>query len=150
MASKTSKGASVGRKPDHGVSESTTLGSTFDQTGSDIIAGELIVQLDDGTTGAITESIPRGPSRSVLGKSPSRFGIDALDAAEPQARDAVAGEDFAAAMRALASLRGPIDAFFDAVTVNDEDPAKRAARLALLARLRSAVHQVADFSKIEG
>ena len=53
-------------------------------------------------------------------------------------------------MGALASLRGPIDAFFDTVTVNDEDPAKRAARLALFARFRSAVHQVADFSKIEG
>ena len=51
---------------------------------------------------------------------------------------------------ALASLRGPIDAFFDAVTVNDSDPAKRTARLALLARFRAAVHQVADFSKIEG
>ena len=76
--------------------------------------------------------------------------IEALDAAEPKARDAVGAEDFAGAMGALASLRGPIDAFFDAVTVNDVDPAKRAARLALLARLRGAVHQVADFSKIEG
>ena len=53
-------------------------------------------------------------------------------------------------MSALASLRGPIDAFFDTVTVNDEDLAKRAARLSLLARFRNAVHQVADFSKIEG
>ncbi|PZU17735.1 MAG: glycine--tRNA ligase subunit beta [Citromicrobium sp.] len=76
--------------------------------------------------------------------------IDALDAAEPQARAAVEAEDFAAAMAALASLRAPIDRFFDSVTVNDPDPAKRAARLALLARLRDAVHQVADFSRIEG
>jgi glycyl-tRNA synthetase beta chain len=53
-------------------------------------------------------------------------------------------------MAALASLRGPIDRFFDSVTVNDEDPAKRGARLDLLARFRHAVHQVADFSKIEG
>ena len=53
-------------------------------------------------------------------------------------------------MGALASLRGPIDAFFDAVTVNDPLEHKRAARLALLARFRGAVHQVADFSKIEG
>ncbi|PZO66655.1 MAG: glycine--tRNA ligase subunit beta, partial [Pelagerythrobacter marensis] len=72
------------------------------------------------------------------------------DAAEPQARAAVEAEDFAAAMAALASLRAPIDRFFDSVTVNDPDPAKRAARLALLARLRDAVHQVADFSRIEG
>ena len=53
-------------------------------------------------------------------------------------------------MAALASLRAPIDAFFDAVTVNDADAGKRAARLALLARVRDAVHKVADFSKIAG
>ena len=76
--------------------------------------------------------------------------MDALDLAGPQAAAAVAGEDFAAAMAALATLRAPIDAFFDDVTVNDADPAKREARLGLLARFRDAVHSVADFSKIEG
>jgi len=76
--------------------------------------------------------------------------IAALDAAGPAAAEAVGNEDFEAAMAALATLRAPIDAFFDAVTVNDADPAKRAARLALLARVRDAVHGVADFSKIEG
>ncbi|TPG22391.1 glycine--tRNA ligase subunit beta [Sphingomonas koreensis] len=76
--------------------------------------------------------------------------IDALDSAAPAAADAVEREDFEAAMAALASLRAPIDAFFDKVTVNDPDPAKRTARLALLARVRDAVHGVADFSKIEG
>jgi glycyl-tRNA synthetase beta chain len=76
--------------------------------------------------------------------------IAALDAAEPLAADAVAREDFAGAMRALATLRAPVDAFFDAVMVNDPDPAKRAARLALLARMRDAVHTVADFSQIAG
>ncbi len=74
----------------------------------------------------------------------------ALDSAEPRATAAIAGEDFAAAMAALASLRAPIDAFFDSVIVNDADPAKRSARLALLERIRAAVHNVADFSKIEG
>lgn len=76
--------------------------------------------------------------------------IAALDSAEPAAAAAVAAEDFERAMAALASLRAPIDSFFDSVTVNDADPAKRAARLALLARVRAAVHTVADFSKIEG
>jgi glycyl-tRNA synthetase beta chain len=76
--------------------------------------------------------------------------IAALDAAEPQAEKAVEAEDFAGAMAALATLRAPIDAFFTDVTVNDADPHKRAARLALLARVRDAVHRVADFSKIEG
>ena len=53
-------------------------------------------------------------------------------------------------MAALATLRAPVDAFFDHVTVNDPDPEKRETRLILLARIRNAVHQVADFSKIEG
>ncbi|HEU0044050.1 glycine--tRNA ligase subunit beta [Sphingomonas sp.] len=74
----------------------------------------------------------------------------ALDSAEPAAADAVREEDFGAAMAALASLRAPIDQFFEAVTVNDPAPEKRASRLRLLARVRDAVHTVADFSKIEG
>ena len=76
--------------------------------------------------------------------------IEALDVAEPQASESIEKENFEAAMSALASLRAPIDAFFEAVTVNDPDPDKRAARLDLLARFRAAVHNVADFSKIEG
>ncbi|HXH16679.1 MAG TPA: glycine--tRNA ligase subunit beta [Sphingomonas sp.] len=76
--------------------------------------------------------------------------MTALDSAEPRATAAIAAEDFAGAMAALASLRAPIDAFFDSVIVNDPDPAKRSARLALLERVRAAVHNVADFSKIEG
>jgi len=75
---------------------------------------------------------------------------DALAKAEPQVTAAIAAEDFAGAMSALASLRAPIDAFFDAVTVNDSDPVKRATRLALLEKIRVAAHKVADFSKIEG
>ena len=76
--------------------------------------------------------------------------IEALDKAGPTAAAAVEAEDFAAAMAALASLRAPIDAFFDNVTVNDADPAKRAGRLNLLSRFRDAVHGVADFGRIEG
>jgi glycyl-tRNA synthetase beta chain len=76
--------------------------------------------------------------------------MDALDSAEPAAARAVAAEDFAAAMAALASLRAPIDRFFDEVTVNADEENKRAHRLDLLARFRAAVHEVADFSRIEG
>jgi glycyl-tRNA synthetase beta chain len=76
--------------------------------------------------------------------------IAALDAAEPKAAAAVDAEDFTAAMAALATLRGPIDDFFDHVTVNDPDAAKRERRLNLLMRFRDAVNRVADFSKIEG
>ncbi|MGE8133761.1 glycine--tRNA ligase subunit beta [Novosphingobium subterraneum] len=76
--------------------------------------------------------------------------VDALNSAEPQAAGAIAAEDLTAAMAALASLRAPIDAFFDQVTVNDADANKRSSRLALLDRFRAAVHKVADFSRIEG
>ncbi|WP_277967637.1 glycine--tRNA ligase subunit beta [Sphingomonas echinoides] len=74
----------------------------------------------------------------------------ALDSAEPAATAAIAREDFEAAMAALASLRAPIDTFFETVIVNDPVPEKRTARLALLDRVRAAVHNVADFSRIEG
>jgi len=76
--------------------------------------------------------------------------VKALDAADPKAAAAVEKEDFTAAMAALASLRSPIDSFFDHVTVNDPDKGKRARRLNLLMRFRDAVHRVADFSRIEG
>ncbi|MBC2777462.1 glycine--tRNA ligase subunit beta [Parasphingopyxis marina] len=75
---------------------------------------------------------------------------EALDAAEPKAAAAIEAEDFEGAMAALASLRAPIDSFFETVTVNDEDAVKRASRLQMLERMRDAVHTVADFSKIEG
>ena len=76
--------------------------------------------------------------------------MDALATSGPQASAAIAAEDFAGAMAALATLRSPIDEFFTHVTVNDPDEAKRTNRLGLLSRFRDAVHQVADFSRIEG
>ncbi|MBK6297400.1 MAG: glycine--tRNA ligase subunit beta [Sphingomonadales bacterium] len=76
--------------------------------------------------------------------------LNALEAAEPKAAAAIEAENFEGAMAALATLRAPIDAFFESVMVNDPDPQKRAFRLGLLARFRDAVHRVADFSKIEG
>ncbi|KPM25865.1 glycyl-tRNA synthetase subunit beta [Citromicrobium sp. RCC1885] len=93
---------------------------------------------------------PSGKSLSYTPEPAEKALIDALDAAGPQAERAVEEERFADAMSALASLRNPIDDFFENVTVNDDDEAKRTARLGLLARFRNAVHQVADFGKIEG
>ena len=75
---------------------------------------------------------------------------DLLEEVEPDARKAIAAEDFTAAMAALSRLRAPVDAFFDSVTVNADDAALRANRLNLLNRIRTAVHAVADFSRIEG
>ncbi len=74
----------------------------------------------------------------------------AVSKAETDAAKAVEAEDYAGAMAALSQLRAPVDAFFDKVLVNDPDEAVRANRLALLARIRSATGQVADFSKIAG
>lgn len=78
----------------------------------------------------------------------------ALDAAlkniQPRIAAALAAEKFGEAMAALARLRGPVDAFFDRVTVNCDDAALRANRLRLLSRIRAALGGVADFSKIEG
>jgi glycyl-tRNA synthetase beta chain len=96
---------------------------------------------------------PEQPANTPLSYTPEKEEaalIATLDSAEKRARAAVQAEEFEGAMAALASLRAPVDAFFDKVTVNDPDPAKREARLDLLARMRDAVHLVADFSHIEG
>ena len=74
----------------------------------------------------------------------------AIDRARDEAGKAVAAEDFAGAMRALAKLRSPVDGFFEKVTVNADDPALRLNRLRLLEELRAATRAVADFSKIAG
>jgi len=78
----------------------------------------------------------------------------ALAGAVEQVSAAVAGlvraGDYKGAMAELATLRPPVDAFFEAVLVNDADPAVRANRLNLLARLRDTMHLVADFSKVAG
>ena len=91
-----------------------------------------------------------GEPASGEGEGAEALLAAALATALPTAKQAVADERFTDAMAALASLRGPVDAFFTDVMVNDPDPGIRARRLALLARFRDAVHGVADFSKIEG
>jgi glycyl-tRNA synthetase beta chain len=74
----------------------------------------------------------------------------ALDAAEAAIAPALAAEDFAQAMTALARLRAPIDAFFDSTIVNADSPAVRRNRLCLLNRIRSVMNRVAVFSAVEG
>ncbi|MGX4773373.1 glycine--tRNA ligase subunit beta [Bradyrhizobium guangdongense] len=73
----------------------------------------------------------------------------AIDEVKAEAGAAVAKEDFAAAMSAMAKLRPPVDAFFDKVRVNDDDAKVRENRLKLLNEIRSATRAVADFSKIQ-
>jgi len=98
-------------------------------------------------------SAPALSDNTALSYTPEKAEADllaALSQAEARTASAVAAEEFESAMSALATLRAPIDAFFETVIVNDADPAKRAARLGLLARIRRACHRVADFSRIEG
>ncbi|HVV62820.1 MAG TPA: glycine--tRNA ligase subunit beta [Pseudolabrys sp.] len=75
---------------------------------------------------------------------------EAIAAAKKDASAAVAKEDFAAAMSAMAKLRPRVDAFFDKVTVNVDDAKLRENRLKLLNEIREATRAVADFSRIEG
>ncbi|MBW8640207.1 glycine--tRNA ligase subunit beta [Hoeflea sp. WL0058] len=87
---------------------------------------------------------------ALLSEEAEKVLLDAIVLAENNAADAVAREDFTAAMTALGALRGPVDRFFDDVLVNAEDEAVRANRLALLNRIRTSTQTVADFSRISG
>ncbi len=110
--------------------------------------------LGEGMSDAASDETGPPPTPPASGRGeldPAEAALlAALDTAEPAASAAVAEERFTDAMAALASLRAPIDAFFDGVMVNDPDEAVRAYRLGLLSRFTRAVHGVADFSKIEG
>ena len=95
-------------------------------------------------------SYDQPPDASLL-KQPRKLALaKTVDEVERAAAAAVGKEDFEAAMAAMARLRAPVDAFFDHVTVNTDDPALRENRLRLLNRIRSTTLTVADFSKIEG
>ena len=74
----------------------------------------------------------------------------ALDAAEAKIKPAMADQDFATAMAAMAELRAPVDAFFEAVQVNAENEVLRRNRLNLLSSIRAVCLQVADLTRIEG
>jgi glycyl-tRNA synthetase beta chain len=74
----------------------------------------------------------------------------ALDASEAKIKKAIEAQDFAIAMSAMAMLRAPIDAFFEAVQINAENPTVRRNRLNLLSRIRTVCSPVADLTKIEG
>ncbi|RMD93859.1 MAG: glycine--tRNA ligase subunit beta, partial [Alphaproteobacteria bacterium] len=76
--------------------------------------------------------------------------FSALDEAEKKIAPAMEREDFEAAMQAMAALRGPIDAFFEAVQVNTDNEIVRRNRLNLLSRIRTLCLSVADLRRIEG
>jgi glycyl-tRNA synthetase beta chain len=90
------------------------------------------------------------PDLNLLQQGEERALAEAIAVAKRDASAAVAKEDFAAAMTAMAKLRPYVDAFFDKVTVNVDDAKLRENRLKLLNEIREATRAVADFSKIEG
>ncbi len=90
------------------------------------------------------------PDAKLLAAAEEKALAKAIDTAREEAATAVAKEDFAAAMTAMAKLRPFVDAFFDKVTVNVDDKSLRENRLKLLSEIRAATRTVADFSKVEG
>jgi len=90
------------------------------------------------------------PEPSLYRQDDERALTDAIATAKQETGAAVAREDFASAMRAMAKLRPYVDTFFDKVTVNVDEAPLRENRLKLLNQIREATHTVADFSRIEG
>jgi glycyl-tRNA synthetase beta chain len=90
------------------------------------------------------------PDQHLYSLAEEKALANAIDLVKVEASVAVMNEDFASAMGYMAQLRPAVDAFFDEVTVNDDDPKVRENRLKLLNEIRSATRAVADFSKIEG
>ncbi|QIR85504.1 glycine--tRNA ligase subunit beta [Paracoccus sp. AK26] len=125
-----------------------------------------MLQTDDGRN--LTQGLKR--AGNILAQAEEKDGVEysfgadvkfaetdeeralfaALDTAEPAIRAAIKAEDFPAAMTAIAGLRAPIDAFFEAVQVNTDNQIVRRNRLNLLHRIRAAGQQIADFTKVEG
>lgn len=127
------------------------LGSFLDtEDGKNLLSGTKraanILAAEEKKKTTIAENVEPALFREEAEKSL----FAAVNQAEKEAGQAIHNEDFSAAMLALSALREPVDSFFERVLVNDEDQAVRANRLALLARIRAATDQVADFSKIAG
>ncbi|MBZ9894831.1 glycine--tRNA ligase subunit beta [Mesorhizobium sp. BR1-1-6] len=127
------------------------LGSFLDtEDGKNLLAGTKraanILAAEEKKKTAIAETV----EPALFSEDAEKSLFAAVNQAERQAGEAIQNEDFSAAMLALSVLREPVDSFFERVLVNDEDQAVRANRLALLARIRAATDQVADFSKIAG
>ena len=96
------------------------------------------------------QTCPRRCNARLVVEPAEKVRCEAIASSAGEARAAVEIEDFRAAMRALATLRHPVDDFFEKVLVNADDPEIRVNRLKLLDSLRRAALTVADFSRIGG
>jgi glycyl-tRNA synthetase beta chain len=91
----------------------------------------------------------QGSVNSALLAEPAEVALaQSLQQVAPQAEAAFAKGDYNASLQALAALKAPVDAFFETVMVNADDPALRANRLALLSQLHAAMNRVADLSRL--
>ncbi|MEN3213015.1 glycine--tRNA ligase subunit beta [Methylorubrum populi] len=121
--------------------------------GKNLLAGYKraanILRIEEKKDGRAYDAAPDA-ALAASGEPEERALAEALTATREEASAAVAAEDFSGAMRALSRLRAPVDAFFEKVTVNADDPALRRNRLLLLNALRAATREVAEFSRIEG
>ena len=123
------------------------------EDGKNLLAGYKraanILRIEEKKDGRAYDSAPDA-ALAAAGEPAERALAEALAKARETASAAVAREDFSGAMQALSTLRAPVDAFFQDVTVNAPDPKLRENRLALLNALRAATREVAEFAKIEG
>jgi glycyl-tRNA synthetase beta chain len=94
------------------------------------------------------EPIADAPDPALLAEPAEHALADALQDIAPRAQAAFERGDYTASLQALAALKAPVDAFFDAVMVNADDAALRANRLALLAALQRAMNRVADLARL--
>jgi glycyl-tRNA synthetase beta chain len=99
-----------------------------------------ILKKSNEALGALDPALFKEPAEAALAQ--------ALKVVAPQADAAFARGDYTASLQALAALKTPVDAFFDKVMVNADDPALRRNRLALLSALHAAMNRVADLSRL--
>jgi glycyl-tRNA synthetase beta chain len=110
-----------------------------------------IVRAEEKKDKALAAKIAGGPDAALLEQAEEKAVATALAEVERVVSPSLQREDFAGAMQAFAGLRGPIDSFFEKVTVNvAEKPDLRLNRLKLLNQIRATMDSVADFSRIEG
>jgi glycyl-tRNA synthetase beta chain len=127
------------------------LGKFLDtDDGKNLLAGTKraanILRIEEKKDGKAYDGVP---DASLYSLAEEKALAKAIDQVKAEASTAVAKEDFAGAMSAIAKLRPVVDAFFDKVKVNDDDSRVRENRLKLLNEIRAATRAVADFSKIQ-
>jgi glycyl-tRNA synthetase beta chain len=102
--------------------------------------GNILKKAEGAVEPTVQPALLKEPAEAALSR--------ALDTLRPKADAAFDGGDYTGSLRSLAGLREPVDAFFESVMVNADDPALRANRLGLLAQLHAAMNRVADLSKL--